>query len=287
MGLHAGPSGRRRARRAPRRCHPCPRRGPMALGQGVSVVPVADRRPVPHDAACRHRCLQFGPWLRTASGVGPLGQLAAQAAGLAPSLTEVQAEGVSDQALRPQGWKARLPPEGAARGDQPDVVAAAGEPAVERRQRGRGDGVAERRHAGPAGVLAALRSSAAAARRGSGAVRARLRGDPWPRVWGGSVELSGDPARCRRRALAELRGEHLVTQLPGTPAGSTPLPPRSPRVGSRLPAVGVWRLAVRVAGREVGRRRRRGPWRGRVSPRGDRRGAQGRPGRCSRPGAGR
>ena len=172
-GPSRSPSGRRRARRAPRRCHPCPRRGPMGLGQGVSVVPVADRRPVPHDAACRHRCLQFGPWLRTASGVEPLGQLAAQAAGLAPSLTEVQAEGVSDQALRPQGWKARLPPEGAARGDQPDVVAAAGEPAVERRQRGRGDGVAERRRAGPAGV-----HRRAAVERGRGAAGVRCGASP-------------------------------------------------------------------------------------------------------------
>jgi len=76
-----------------------------------------------------------------------------------------------------------------------------------------------------------------------------LRGDPRPRVWGGSVELSGDPARCRRRALAELRGEHLVTQLPGTPAGSTPLPPRSPRVWSRLPAIGVWGQSCRTRSR--------------------------------------
>ncbi len=37
----------------------------------------------------------------------------------------------------------------------------------------------------PQAFIAALRSSAAAARRGSGAVRARLRGDPWPRVWWG------------------------------------------------------------------------------------------------------
>lgn len=94
-----------------------------------------------------------------------LGQLAAQAAGLAPWLTEVQAEGVSDEALRPQGWMARLPPEA-----QREVISRmlslqqVSQPLSDASE----VAVMELRSADaldPQAFIAALRSSAAAARR--------------------------------------------------------------------------------------------------------------------------